>query len=157
MQYRIESSSGVPIYRQIVGQIRTAVARGQLLPGEKLPTVREMSRLLLINPNTVMRAYQILERGELITTRRGKGIYLTANAIALCQHACGHDDLDRLKELIARLQAQGISVAEIKIAVKQALAAPSSSGVGYIMTDAVVAADADIAALHAWVAQARGG
>ncbi len=76
MQYRIESSSGVPIYRQIVGQIRTAVARGLLLPGEKLPTVREMSRILLVNPNTVARSYQELEREGILVTRHGLGVFV---------------------------------------------------------------------------------
>ncbi len=123
---RVDPKNPTPIYAQLADQFRQAIAQGGFRPGEALPTVRALAAELLINPNTVMRAYQILERGELITTRRGKGIYLTANAIALCQHACGHDDLDRLKELIARLQAQGISVAEIKIAVKQALAADST-------------------------------
>ncbi len=76
MQYRIESSSGVPIYRQIVGQIRTGVARGLLLPGEKLPTVREMSRILLVNPNTVARSYQELEREGILVTRHGLGVFV---------------------------------------------------------------------------------
>lgn len=76
MQYRIEASSGVPIYRQIVGQIRTAVARGQLLPGEKLPTVREMSRILLVNPNTVARSYRDLEREGILVTRHGLGVFV---------------------------------------------------------------------------------
>lgn len=77
MQYRIEASSGVPIYRQIVGQIRTAVARGQLLPGEKLPTVREMSRILLVNPNTVARSYRDLEREGILVTRHGLGVFVS--------------------------------------------------------------------------------
>lgn len=76
MQYRIEANSGVPIYRQIVSQIRTAVAKGLLQPGEKLPTVREMSRILLVNPNTVAKSYRDLEREGVLVMRHGLGVYV---------------------------------------------------------------------------------
>src|SRR6187549_3589591 len=76
MQFHIESASRVPIYRQLVAQIREAVARGQLKPDERLPSVRELSRELVVNPNTVARVYTELERDGVLNTRPGLGVFV---------------------------------------------------------------------------------
>ena len=76
MEFRIESSSRVPIYRQLVGQIREAVARGRLKAEERLPSVRDLSRQLVINPNTVARVYTELEREGILNTRPGLGVFV---------------------------------------------------------------------------------
>jgi len=76
MEFRIESASRVPIYRQLVGQIREAVARGRLRPDERLPSVRDLSRQLVINPNTVARVYTELERDGVLNTRPGLGVFV---------------------------------------------------------------------------------
>jgi GntR family transcriptional regulator len=76
MEFRIESASRTPIYRQLVGQIREAVARGRLKPDERLPSVRELSRQLVINPNTVARVYTELEREGVLNTRPGLGVFV---------------------------------------------------------------------------------
>ena len=76
MQFHIESASRVPIYRQLVAQIREAVARGQLKPDERLPSVRELSRELVVNPNTVARVYTELERDGMLNTRPGLGVFV---------------------------------------------------------------------------------
>ena len=76
MQFSIESASRVPIYRQLVAQIREAVARGQLKPDERLPSVRELSRELVVNPNTVARVYTELERDGVLNTRPGLGVFV---------------------------------------------------------------------------------
>ena len=76
MEFRIESSSRVPIYRQLVGQIREAVARGRLKADERLPSVRDLSRQLVINPNTVARVYTELEREGILNTRPGLGVFV---------------------------------------------------------------------------------
>lgn len=68
-----------PLYEQVLQQIRHAVARGELKLGSKLPSVRELAQALKINPNTVMRSYQELERDNLIETRRGQGTFLTSS------------------------------------------------------------------------------
>src|SRR5271165_7158384 len=70
MQYEINSASRLPIYQQLVQQVREAVARGDLKPDEQLPSVRQLSRDLVINPNTVARAYTELEREGLLNNRR---------------------------------------------------------------------------------------
>jgi GntR family transcriptional regulator len=76
MEFRIESSSRVPIYRQLVAQIREAVARGRLKPEERLPSVRDLSRQLVVNPNTVARVYTELEREGILNTRPGLGVFV---------------------------------------------------------------------------------
>jgi len=62
MEFRIDPTSRVPIYRQLCHQVSEAVARGKLQPEERLPSVRELSRNLVVNPNTVARVYTELER-----------------------------------------------------------------------------------------------
>lgn len=65
-----------PIYLQIMEELRRALARGELRPGDRVPAVRELAARLLVNPNTVQRAYQELEREGLLVTRRGQGTFV---------------------------------------------------------------------------------
>ena len=76
MQFNISPTTGVPIYQQLTEQICAAVARGQLRPDTRLPSVRELSQLLVINPNTVARAYTELEREGVLYTRPGLGVFV---------------------------------------------------------------------------------
>lgn len=68
-----------PLYEQILDQIRSSVARGEIGLGEKIPSVRELAIGLKVNPNTVMRAYQELERDGLTEKRRGQGTFITTS------------------------------------------------------------------------------
>ncbi|MCA9097342.1 MAG: GntR family transcriptional regulator [Planctomycetaceae bacterium] len=76
MQFRIETASRQPIYLQLVQQIREGIARGDLETGEKLPSVRQLSRDLLVNPNTIARAYTELEREGALIGRQGLGLFV---------------------------------------------------------------------------------
>jgi GntR family transcriptional regulator len=76
MEFRIDTSSRLPIYRQLRGQFREAVARGVLRPEERLPSVRELSRTLVVNPNTIARVYTELEREGMLNTRPGLGVFV---------------------------------------------------------------------------------
>jgi GntR family transcriptional regulator len=73
---RIDSESRVPIYAQIVEQIKAQIAAGQLTPGDQLPTIRRLATDLRINFNTVVRAYLELEGEGLISTQRGRGTFI---------------------------------------------------------------------------------
>lgn len=73
---RIDPQSRVPIYAQIVEQIETQIAVGQLTSGDQLPTIRQLATDLRVNFNTVARAYLELERKELISTQRGRGTFI---------------------------------------------------------------------------------
>ncbi len=76
MEFSITPISGVPIYQQLAEQICAGVARGRLRPDERLPSVRELSQTLVINPNTVARAYTELEREGVLYTRPGLGVFV---------------------------------------------------------------------------------
>jgi GntR family transcriptional regulator len=76
MALHIDTSSRLPIYQQLAQQIREAIARGELQPEAALPSVRQLSRDLVINPNTVARAYTELEREGLLVSRPGRGVFV---------------------------------------------------------------------------------
>jgi GntR family transcriptional regulator len=74
--FRLEPGSGVPPYLQLVHQVRQAVRLGFLLPGDRLPLIREVVEELAINPNTVAKAYRQLEQEQLVTGRPGQGTFV---------------------------------------------------------------------------------
>ncbi|MBX6394480.1 MAG: GntR family transcriptional regulator [Alicyclobacillaceae bacterium] len=76
MWLRVDPRSEVPLYQQLVDQVREGVARGWLQPGDRLPSVRELAVQLALNHNTVAKAYQELEREGLIETLRGRGTFV---------------------------------------------------------------------------------
>ncbi len=77
MQIRLNHSDGVPIYLQIVNQVRYLVSAGRMVAGEELPPIRTLAEKLLINPNTVARAYRELELAGIVEKRRTAGTYVT--------------------------------------------------------------------------------
>jgi GntR family transcriptional regulator len=72
----VDLKSGVPIYRQIIDQVKSAIATGTLGPGDRLPTVRQLAVDLSVNPNTVSRAYNELELTGLVETHMGSGTFI---------------------------------------------------------------------------------
>jgi GntR family transcriptional regulator len=74
----LDASSGLPIYRQIVDQVRRMIAAGSLRPGERLASVRDLAAMLRVNALTVAKAYGELERAGVVETRRGLGVYVAA-------------------------------------------------------------------------------
>ncbi|QNO14845.1 GntR family transcriptional regulator [Alkalicella caledoniensis] len=77
MDFFISTNSGLPIYLQIVNQVKGSVAGGLLNPGEKLPSVRDLAITLAINPNTVSKAYSTLEIEGIIEIRKGMGTFIS--------------------------------------------------------------------------------
>ena len=73
---RLASNSPLPLFTQVVQQVRRGVARGDLRPGDQLPTVRELAEELVVNPNTIAKSYQELEKAGLLLTRRGAGTFV---------------------------------------------------------------------------------
>jgi GntR family transcriptional regulator len=76
MEFQVDPTTRVPIYRQLMDQIRLAVARGRLRAGSRLPSVRVLSRELVVNPNTIARVYTELERDGVLNTRPGLGVFV---------------------------------------------------------------------------------
>ena len=77
--FTVDPHSGVPIYLQLIEQVKRSVALGVLAPGEQLPTVKQLATDLTINPNTVARVYRELERDGVIETSPGRGSFIRAN------------------------------------------------------------------------------
>jgi GntR family transcriptional regulator len=76
MEIRLSSTDGVPVYRQIVNQVKYMVASGRLQTGQELPPIRALAERLVINPNTVVRAYSELQREGVVESRHGSGTYV---------------------------------------------------------------------------------
>ncbi len=98
MKIYISPNDGVPIYLQIVQQIKHLVASRRLKPGQELPPIRDLAQELLINPNTVARAYRELEAAGLVTSRRGAGTHICDEGSPLARK-------ERLKILNDRIDA----------------------------------------------------
>jgi GntR family transcriptional regulator len=80
--FSVDPRSGVPIYLQLIEQVKRLVAMGALAPGEQLPTVKQLAMDLTINPNTVSRAYHDLEREGVLETTPGRGSFVRSNGVA---------------------------------------------------------------------------
>jgi GntR family transcriptional regulator len=119
MEIRIDAAGRQPIYRQIVQQVREAVARGRLLPEERLPSVRELSRTLVVNPNTVARAYSELEREGLLNTRQGLGVFIAAPKNELTKKARKERLFELLDRLLTEAVCLGFTADEVAAAVDE--------------------------------------
>src|SRR5271163_3702095 len=75
-RFALDLHSGMPVYRQLIDQVRSGIASSTLNAGDQLPTVRQLAVDLAINPNTVMRAYRELELGGLLETHQGTGTFI---------------------------------------------------------------------------------
>jgi GntR family transcriptional regulator len=102
MRFHIDPSSGTPIYRQIADQVRHAIAGGTLRSGDRLPPVRDLAAELAVNPNTIAKAYQDLERDGLVETSRGRGTFVSQGAIK----AADPERLRQIDPLMDRLIAE---------------------------------------------------
>jgi len=80
----IDPSNGLPIYEQIVRQVKFNVASGALAPGQQVPSVRELAKQLALNPNTIQRAYQLLQSDSVLETIRGRGQVVSPGARRQC-------------------------------------------------------------------------
>ena len=83
MQIRVTENDGTPIYAQIVRQVKFLVASGRLSEGERLPSVRRLAEQLLVNPNTVARAYRDLEALGAVKGQNGRGVFVTEGALEI--------------------------------------------------------------------------
>ncbi len=121
MYFHIDASSGIPIYRQLVGQITQAITGGLLRPGDRLPSVRELARELTINPNTVARAYLELERDGLIEAARGSGTYVTATIPALSREERLHKGRELVRAFVSEVRRLGLEPRELLGLIKHEL------------------------------------
>jgi GntR family transcriptional regulator len=119
LSFTIDIKSGVPYYRQIIEQVKFAIANGVLKPGDRLPTVRQLAVDLSINPNTVIRAYRELEIEQVLDTQQGSGTFVGDKSPSI-------DGLERrrmldqiLTELLARATGYGFTLDDVLEGLRQ--------------------------------------
>jgi GntR family transcriptional regulator len=110
---KLDLRSGVPVYRQIIDQVRGGMAAGTLAAGDQLPTVRQLAVDLAINPNTVLRAYRELELGGTLETHQGTGTFISEKKISRNNAERERQLAQLANEFAARAGAAGFMVEEL--------------------------------------------
>lgn len=125
--FRVDAGSGVPIYRQLVEQVRREVMLGRLAPGDQLPTLREVVEALAINPNTVVKAYSEMEHEGLVVRRQGTGTFVASvpSVDALVAPRALRDSLFRW---VRRAREAGLNSEQIRALMSAALDEDASDG-----------------------------
>jgi DNA-binding transcriptional regulator YhcF (GntR family) len=128
MLFRPNPSSGVPIYLQLMEQVKHGIETGALRPGEQLPGIRPLAEELVINPNTVAKAYRELEHEGVIELRQGAGAFVAGNAGAkkLTDHIRAGQAV--VADAIEKLRARGVTDDEIRRLFEAELAGLDTRG-----------------------------
>ena len=119
MQIHISSSDGVPIYLQIVNQVKYLVASGRLAAGAELSPIRVLAERLLVNPSTVARAYRELEMAGIVEKRRTAGTYVSDQGSPLARRERIKILAERIDALLAEARQMNIDVDEVLKLVEQ--------------------------------------
>jgi GntR family transcriptional regulator len=114
MRFTLNPAGGQPLYQQLIQQIRHAVETGVLQPGDPLPALRTLAQDLVVSPNTIVKAYDELEREGVIEIRHGSGASVTARRAAQPRVDRLRAAQERVRALVARLQADGITDEQIQ-------------------------------------------
>ena len=122
MFFTIDPSGGLPIYEQVVRQIKFAVAGQVVKPGELVPSVREVARQLAINPNTVARAYRQLQADGVLEPVRGTGLQVPSGALELCRRERLNLIRRRLRAVLTEARQSRLDGDEIRELVESELA-----------------------------------
>ena len=118
--FRVNHSSGTPLYLQLMDQVKHAVETGALRAGEQLPTIRKLAEDLVMNPNTVARAYRELEHEGVIELRHGSGAYISESVTGRVKVTRKAQNV--VQSAIERLASSGLSEDEIRRLVENELA-----------------------------------
>ncbi len=116
MNIEIDIESETPIFTQLIGQVKQGVINQQLMPGDSIPSIRRLAKDLGINPNTVSKAYKLLERDNIIVGKGYRGTFIHDEAKAFCEvnlPQLAHDVMD---EAVSSLRNAGLTDSEIRIA-----------------------------------------
>jgi GntR family transcriptional regulator len=119
LDIHISPQDGVPIYLQIVNQVKYLVASGRLAPGEELPAIRVLAEQLVVNPNTVARAYRELETTGIVEKRRTAGTYISSTGSPLTRRERMRILTERIDALLAEARQLGIRIDEVADLLRQ--------------------------------------
>lgn len=122
MLSNVDIHSSVAVYVQIENHVQFAIASGQLKAGDQLPSVRELSERLDVNPNTVAKAYRDLEVMGLLYTRRGMGVFINKGIEAKCREDVRKRLIGRIHEVTAEAKAAGIELRDVQEVVDKSYA-----------------------------------
>ncbi len=124
-QFALDLHSGVPVYRQLIDQVRSGIASRALTAGDQLPTVRQLAVDLAINPNTVMRAYRELELGGLLETHQGTGTFIANKKLEKNSTERERQLVQMAGECAARAGAAGFTVEDLIDRLRDLLPRPT--------------------------------
>jgi len=116
MDVRLDMANPVPAFQQLVDQVKAAVARGALRPGDPIPSVRQLAAQVLVNPNTVAHAYRELDREGALQARRGLGYFVTDTAVAACRSDRGDAFAEQLAAVVRAAREAGLNDETIRAA-----------------------------------------
>ena len=119
MQLHISTHDGVPVYLQIVNQVKYLVAAGRLASGEELPAIRVLAGQLVVNPNTVARAYLELEREGLVVKRHGSGTYVSDEGSPLARRERRRILSQRADALLAEARHLDVELSDVIALLKE--------------------------------------
>ncbi|GAA0449860.1 GntR family transcriptional regulator [Alkalibacillus silvisoli] len=114
MHILLNPTSNNPIYEQIIQQVKERILQGVVIAGDKVPSVREMSAQLTVNPNTVSKAYKELEREGIFVTFRGKGTFISEDVHELVQEREVKHLKEQAEQLVQSAKQAGVSKEEMK-------------------------------------------
>ncbi len=117
--FRLDSHSGVPVYRQIIDQVQAAISSGTLAVGDQLPTVRQVAVDLVINPNTVSRAYREMEIRGTVDTQQGSGTFVADKKIEYTRGERERQLGQLVGEFVSRAGAAGFTVEQLVKALRE--------------------------------------
>lgn len=117
--FRLDLSTGIPVYRQLIDQVLGGMAVRALRAGDRLPTVRQVAVDLAINPNTVVRAYKELEIRGVLTTQQGTGTFISDQPVAVDEAERQRRLSQFVADLAARAGAEGFSMKEVLAALRE--------------------------------------
>ncbi len=123
MIFRLNPNSGLPIYLQIMEQVKHAVENGVLRPGDQLPGLRKLAETMVMNPNTVAKAYRELEHEGIIELRQGAGAFVSENLNTKMVTDRMQTARPIVEKAVERLLALGLSEEEIRRLIEAAVAA----------------------------------
>lgn len=124
----IDATNGLAIYDQIVRQIKFAIASEVVLPGELIPSVREMAKQTAVNPNTVSRAYRELQSESILEVVRGTGLQVTQDAVKQCRKDRQGLIQERLRAVLEEAQQSQLDVDDIRQLIDTELARLNGKG-----------------------------